>query len=141
MLNNIKRGEVETIEKYSLSFRWSNDPQAGFSFPCTKNGWVDLDENPAMIENLAACIFGIYDVDFEGIMDESFQYHNPDTGICDCGETVYLENDYGHGIDCNCGRIYSQWGQELAPRSQWEDRYDDDSTQPYWAEFGYGEAL
>ncbi len=29
-------------------------------------------------------------------------------------------------------------GQELAPRSQWEDRWDEDSTQPYCVEFGYG---
>lgn len=59
--------------------------------------------------------------------------------VCDrCNREVSLEGmDYGHGYDCPCGQIYNGFGQRLAPRSQWEDRYDDDSTQPYNVEFGY----
>jgi hypothetical protein len=33
--------------------------------------------------------------------------------------------------------VTTQEFQELAPRSQWEDKWDDDSTQPYCVEFGY----
>jgi hypothetical protein len=58
-------------------------------------------------------------------------------GTCDCGETVVLDYDNGHGIDCPCGRIYNMSGSQLAPRSQWEERWDDSSTVPYYAEFGY----
>jgi hypothetical protein len=61
----------------------------------------------------------------------------PATGTCPCGREVELYRDYGHGIDCRCGRTYNMSGQELAPRSQWDDRYDEDSTGPYWAEFGH----
>lgn len=64
-------------------------------------------------------------------------YTQPAIGLCPCGEEIRLEGDYGHGIDCECGRIYNGSGQELAPRSQWEDRWDEDSTQPYCVEFGY----
>lgn len=141
MLKNIQRGKTELIEDYCIGFRWSHDPDGGFSFPCSANGEVDLDENPGMIENLAACLFGVYDVDFEGIIDRSFVYEYPTYGECACGEIVYLEHDYGHGIDCECGRIYNLSGQELAPRSQWEEYYDDDSIHPYNVEFGYDEAM
>lgn len=64
-------------------------------------------------------------------------YTEPAVGLCPCGEEVYLENDYGHGIDCECGRIYNGSGQELAPRSQWEDRYEDEDSVGYNVRFGY----
>lgn len=64
--------------------------------------------------------------------------NNPAHGICACGAYVYLEQDYGHGIDCDgCTRIYNSFGQELAPRSLWDDMYNEESVNPYSYEFGY----
>jgi len=37
-----------------------------------------------------------------------------------CGRHVTLDYDNGHGIDCECGRIYNGVGQELAPRATWD---------------------
>jgi len=58
--------------------------------------------------------------------------------LCECGDEVSVEmSDQGHGYDCSCGRIYNGVGQLLASRSQWEDRYDEDSSGRYCDEFGY----
>ena len=137
MLKNIRRYDPVTVDDYRLCFEWNDTPGAGFSFDCDKNGNVDVASmNPAALENLAGCLF-VYDVSLEGVMNFSYIYEDPPEGICDCGRTVYLQYDNGHGIDCDCGRIYNLSGQELAPRSQWEERWDDDSTNPYCIEFGY----
>jgi len=137
MLDNIVHHEPFLVEKYTLSFEWNHTPGAGFGFDCDKNGNVDIESmNRGALENFAGCLF-VYDVTFEGVMDYSYIHQDPAEGTCDCGRTVYLHYDNGHGIDCDCGRIYNYSGQELAPRSQWEERWDDDSTQPYCLEFGY----
>lgn len=60
---------------------------------------------------------------------------------CDCGAEISVEYpENGHGYDCHgCGAIYNGGGQRLAPRSQWEDRYDDESPGRYCDEFGYSD--
>jgi hypothetical protein len=63
-----------------------------------------------------------------GVHTHTHTYVEPATGTCQCGRTVVLDGDYfGEGIDCECGRIYNMAGQELAPRSQWEEN-------PYYEE-------
>lgn len=138
MLKNIVYPKPERHEEYRLSFEYPNQPGCGFSFECDINGNIDTHSmNPAALENLAGCLFGVIPVIYVGVEDWSKIYQDPPEGKCDCGRTVYLTYDYGHGIDCDCGRIYNTSGQELAPRSQWEEYYDEDSTQPYNVEFGY----
>jgi hypothetical protein len=41
---------------------------------------------------------------------------------CECGDYVYLIN---HTNQCECGKLYNGFGQELADPSKWdeEDRY------------------
>jgi hypothetical protein len=138
MLDNMVKRERVFIEDYALGYEWVDDPSSGFSFECDKEGnpLVEKMGDPAL-ENLRKCRDGTYDVVFMGIRDYSRYYTEDAHGTCDCGREVYLHNDYGHGIDCECGRIYNSSGQELAPRSQWEDRYDEDSVAPYCVEFGY----
>ena len=137
-LTNMTRGHRVNVHNYAHSFDYADSPGCGFSFDCAVDGSVDLSTYaPAAVENLAACLFGLVDVVYTGIADYSHSYWQPATGTCACGRTVELVADHGHGIDCECGRIYNGSGQELRPRSQWEDRYDDDSTQPYAVEFGY----
>ena len=98
----------------------------------------DWAKSDAGVQNFANVVFGAYGI-WANVRyyTERNSYTSPAIGKCSCGEEVALEGDYGHGIDCECGRIYNQSGQELAPRSQWEDRYDEDSTEPYCVEFGY----
>jgi hypothetical protein len=138
MLKEIKYHEPVMFEEYVLSFEYRHTPGAGFWFPCDKNGNIDLDKiNPASLENLENCLSGTYDVICEGVIDLSYLQEDPPEGKCVCGRTVYLAWDNGHGIDCDCGRIYNRSGQELAPRSQWDDRWSEDSTNPYCIEFGF----
>lgn len=137
-LTNMTPGERVTVPSFAHSFDWNDSPGSGFSFTCAADGSVDLSTfAPGAVENIAACLFGLFDVTYVGIMDYTHSYWQPAHGTCTCGREVYLEQDYGHGIDCECGRIYNGSGSELRPRSQWEDRYDEDSTVSYAEEFGY----
>jgi hypothetical protein len=138
-LKDIVPSHVEHIEDYALSYTYRGEAQGyGFSFPCDKDGNV---RQIASTSNYLYCRYEAAKPDgavtFDGIADYSRDYREPGYGTCDCGRTVYLDRDYGHGIDCECGRIYNMSGQELAPRSQWEERWDEDSTVPYCDEFGY----
>lgn len=150
MLTDITRRERVTQTDYSLSIGIDG---AGFGFSCNKEGNL-LNVQPwslasAMYEergirfwswgNLNRAISWYMDDDNVTMKIETYQHTwmKPAEGKCPCGATVELDYDHGHGIDCDCGRIYNMSGQELAPRSQWEDRWDDDSTQPYNVEFGY----
>lgn len=139
-LENFTRREWVEQYKYSHSFSWDDCPGAGFSFDCFENGAVNLDSfSEGAKENLWRAIFNLFDkpLTYKGIVELDCSYREMAHGTCPCGREVWLDFDNGHGIDCDCGRIYNLSGQELAPRSQWEDRWDDDSTQPYCVEFGY----
>lgn len=129
-----RREHVETIE-YTLEYNRIGC-SGGYSFPCDKDGnFFDNPSNPAMKVS-----YNEVKVDpnytFKCISKNRYSHIEPAVGKCKCGRTVYLDYDYGHGIDCDCGRIYNMSGQELAPRSQWDDLYDEDS-KPYCVEFGY----
>lgn len=144
MLEIIKQRELAHHEDYRLHYVWKSDNGAGFGFPCDAQGnrIKTPEETSFADENFALCLRESAKPDglitFEGIQDLSSEYWEPAEGKCKCGSTVYLEGDYGHGIDCpGCNRVYNMSGQELAPRSQWEDRWDDDSTIGYNVEFGY----
>lgn len=39
---------------------------------------------------------------------------------CDCGETLYVDNFTN---ECECGRLYNAFGQELADPSEWQEDY------------------
>jgi ribosomal protein S27AE len=47
-------------------------------------------------------------------------------GVCPCGRTVFIDYD---DIECECGRCYNLFGQELLPHDQRppEDGRDDDT--------------
>lgn len=99
-------------------------------------GWPETHYG---VINYLNCIEGKYTglID-HGIIERQYTGIIEAHGECeDCGREVWLYNDYGHGVDCECGAIYSGLGNRLAPRSQWEDRYSEESTQPYCVEFGY----
>lgn len=44
---------------------------------------------------------------------------------CKCGKEM-LYNSYYHCYECDCGKTYNAVGQELRPRSEWQDEYDED---------------
>lgn len=122
MLKNYVPRSSENIDEHSLIFFYDDD--GGFSFPCDENGFVDIS--------------GITDCAFANLLDcmshpERFKYfgevrtehrtirHNAH-GTCDCGEEVYLYNEYMGACECpNCGRWYNLFGQELIRPEYWED--------------------
>lgn len=137
-----ERQHVETRTPF-LSFDLGGG--SGYSYDLTAegspvnypSGTYQSGDDPGAI-NFVLCCMGW----MPGVVGYEFgervnRYTEPAVGRCHCGREVYLDGDYGHGIDCECGRIFNMSGQELAPRSQWEDRWDEDSTQPYCVEFGY----
>jgi hypothetical protein len=95
----------------------------GFSFACQADGTIKGPLHPAAAENLAACLAGTNGTIDRGVRSYAYAYTVPAEGRCTCGAIVVLDGDTrGEGIDCDrCGRIYNSGGQELAPRSQWDD--------------------
>ena len=139
------RLEIETAEAGSFSFECNEEGVPTFTnwgppdvrWQSDQPMPPEFEDNPAWLNYLGSLFL------WTTTRSEVVKYEHdeviPATGKCVCGDTVELDYDYGHGIDCKCGRIYNLSGQELAPRSQWTDYFDEDSTQPYFAEFGYQE--
>ncbi len=125
------------IVEYALYFESLSTRGAGYAFPCDSEGNVSALSEAAR-ENYELCRATADQFWPPVVENRSHHYTEPATGKCVCGRTVVLDHDFGHGIDCDCGRIYNLSGWTLAPRSLWEDRYDEESTQPYYAEFGHG---
>ena len=104
---------------YSLDYRYKNDINSGFSFPCDADGNVSKMHDNAK-SNYEACKIGVVRgelVQFQGIREHHHSYAIPAVGKCTCGRHVTLshsDNECDH-----CGRIYSITGQELAPRHLW----------------------
>lgn len=62
----------------------------------------------------------------EWIVTNERSYVEPAIGECACGEEVRLEPDNEGLCYCYCGKCYNSAGQSIRPRSQWEERYEDD---------------
>jgi hypothetical protein len=117
MAEIIRQRERLTVEQYALLFKWEDDPHAGFNFPCDKDGNILVNDlADAAIDNLAKCFDGTYDVIYEGIENQSYNYSEPAILKCNCGNRVYLD---GFTNTCDkCHADYNMSGQRLASRSQ-----------------------
>lgn len=47
---------------------------------------------------------------------------------CECGQETCLNDQYGDWT-CSCHRDFNAFGQELKPRSQWEENSDHDDPE------------
>lgn len=130
MLNITKRRQRVTQVQFERKFDWQGETNWGFGFPCDVQGTVDVSKlAPEGAANYRACLTGSVDgrpVVDRGIVSWENHYYEPAEGRCVCGRTVVLENAMDN--DCDCGRIYNGFGQELAPRAQWEEN---DGTPVY----------
>lgn len=106
---------------YNRTFRWADNPGAGFGFPCDEDGNVTLD-NPAAVANWNMCLLGV-SPDGRKILDIGISswvnsWVEPAVGICDvCGAKVELD---GFTCTCDeCGAEYNSSGQRLSDRSCW----------------------
>ena len=126
MLKNMKKPEHKIEIRYELCF--DDGHNNGFGFPCDVNGNVSEKLNPAAAENLEWCkAHPEKFVRFNEVIAHKINYVEPARGICACGETVVLENQYYGSCQCNrCKRWYNLYGQHILPPDQWETDPSDD---------------
>lgn len=122
MIKNYVRGEEKELTEYELTF--DDGCNNGFAFPCNKDGKLLDGLHQAAIDNYNFCMehpekFKRYN---KVITLHRF-WREPDRGTCcNCGETVYLTNNYMGACQCTkCGQWYNVWGQELLPPEMWEE--------------------
>lgn len=117
-MNNFKPAERIHVTEYAQYYKTSE--YGGYSYPCDKDGNIFRSElQDAGRASLAECESGIYgEPTFE---TNTYTYLEPATGTCHCGEDMVLYDDVDANDCPKCGQVWSCFGQEYAPRDQWED--------------------
>ena len=122
-LKNIVRPERRLEVTYGL--RFFIDSTGGYEFPCNADGNVKLEEmTEAAIENYNLCLKSPdnFPYAFNEVVEYRRWVKDDAYGTCECGERVYLVNQYMGACSCgNCGRWYNLFGEELLPPEDWED--------------------
>ena len=124
MLKIIKERTPETITDYIIEFIYKDDPNAGFVFPALPNGDPDFDKMPK--EAVLSYNNCLNDDRLDGpkFKVEKREYMTPAVGKCSCGREVILDADYMGAVQCECGRWYNLFGQELKDPQYWEEDYE-----------------
>lgn len=124
MLETIRESYTELIVEYNLSFK--TDKYGGYEFPCDKDGNVE-GLNPTAMANYQKCISGeVATIQPPFVCYSERIYRHPKVCKCDCGDELEMECDCEGLVYCHCGKCYNTAGQSIRPRSEWEERYDDD---------------
>lgn len=120
----ISKAHTVFVTQYSYDYNWTTDPQSGFSFPCTADGRILVEqlEQPA-IDNLMKCWSGEFAVVDVGVQNSSYSYLVSAIGRCECGKDVELSQFTN---ECSCGRLYNGCGQQLVAPRLWEEEEDYD---------------
>ena len=124
MIKNFKQGEWQEQIWYELTF--DDGRGNGFVFPCDENGAIPEDLNEAAKRNCAWCIEHPERFErFNKVIKRTSHYRENNSGVCECGETIELWNEYLGACECpNCGRWYNLFGQELNPPDTWREGGD-----------------
>ena len=121
MLKIIKERTPETITEYTIEFIYKDDSNAGFAFPALPNGDPDFDKMPKeAILNYNNCLNDDR-LDGPKFKVEKREYMAPAVGKCSCGRDVILDAGYMGAVQCECGRWYNLFGQELKDPRYWEE--------------------
>ena len=124
MLKEIRASYVETMEEFSLYCQTHDS--GGFSFPCDKDGNIS-DLSPEALINYLKCISGeVSTMHPPRVVRNSWTYQHPRLCECECGDELPMDCDSEGLVYCHCGKCYNSAGQSIRPRSEWEERYDDD---------------
>jgi hypothetical protein len=123
MIQDYKPSYTEECEEYSLLFYV--DRTGGLSFPCDKEGKVDmksLQEPAARNYQFAMEHPEKYPYAWKKIEKCVRRFRNPASGVCKCGTRILLTNDYMGACECpECGQWWNLSGQELKPVERWND--------------------
>lgn len=116
-----ERQKKEGIE-YRVAYVWDlAHPNDGFSFPCDKDGKVDVESlAEAARRNYRACTSGQVEgrsIHGPTLESDRWTWREPAVGECEvCQREVILDRAT---CGCECGADYNAMGQRLAPREQW----------------------
>lgn len=128
MLKNLVQSERKEEIHFNLEF--GDSEGNGYSFPCDRAGNVFPLEYQCARDNLKYCLD--HPEEFEvwnKVRREVRKYTEPAHGTCFCGREVYLWDQYYGACECECGKWYNLFGQELLPPEQWES---DPAEEEYW---------
>lgn len=116
----IKPSRRVHVPCFYFSYKQREDCGSGYMFPCDAVGNLYMNElGPEALESLEFCRKTDTLIE-EGVVDCSYDYTECAILKCACNREVTLDI---YTNTCDCGREYNLFGQELAPRSQWEDEY------------------
>ena len=121
MLKDYKPREYHTIVEYGLRFFY--DDNGGFEFPCDAAGNVCISEmEQCAVDNLMWCMAHPEKFQtFGEVQTYRRRVADPAHGKCSCGREVFLWDQYMGACECECGRWYNLFGQELLPPEEWEE--------------------
>lgn len=117
--------EARTEREYSYQLYFPTFSSGGYSFPCDRDGNV-LELNPAAESNYQKCISGEIETKDCYVVDYVKHYSIPKKCRCTCGNELEMYPDSEGLVYCYCGSTYNGQGQSIRPRSEWEERYEDD---------------
>jgi hypothetical protein len=123
MLEIIKEAYTEVVEEFSIEFR--TDKYGGYSFPCDYKGNV-LELNPYAQANYEKCVSGEIKTSAPFVSSLVRHIRHPRICRCECGDELPMEWDSEGLVYCHCGKTFNTSGQSIRPRSEWEERYEDD---------------
>ena len=133
MLRNIIPSERKRIVEYEIEFL--HPDTSGFAFPCDKDGKLLPDVTECARHNYEECMAHPEEWEtWNHFHTIRRSYTEPAHGTCICGREVILYDQYYGACQCECGRWYNLFGQELLPPEQWEhDPSEDDYYDDYYA--------
>lgn len=129
MLKNYTPRRYYTHREYRLE--WTDEHGNGFSFPCDANGNVDVSTLAKEArENLQYCMSNPEGFEIAGELQiHEWRCHDDAHGTCSCGREVLLFDQYYGTCECECGKWYNMFGQEVLPPEYWEN---DPSEEEPW---------
>lgn len=130
MLKNYTPRRYYDHIEYSLE--WTDEYGNGCSFPCDAAGNPFVSEmSQAALDNMARCKAHPEDYVYAGrVVRRKWRCHDDSHGTCSCGREVYLWDQYLGACECECGKWYNLFGQELNPPERWELNDADGGYEP-----------
>ena len=117
MIKNYKPSHWVTGKYYKLKFY--TDASGGCAFDCDENGNITNAFQRKFYEYCMAHPEK-YTYAFNEIEEIEYDYKEPATGTCNCGEEIELYNEYMGACECpKCGQWWNLFGQELNPVETW----------------------
>lgn len=121
MIRIIREGRIEHHTEYALTFDTSRT--GGFAFPCNHKGEL-LPLHPSAQANYEMCRSGeVQTIRPPYVKEHTWTENIPTVGECYCGAEIELQPDNEGLCYCYCGKTFNAAGQEIRPRSEWEENY------------------